>query len=125
LKRNLIILVVLIFLTSCAPITVTGFGKNIKGIDMVGKYTQSNYNSNKFDLEIFFTSADGRECLAKEKLSKGVSIWTLSVKCNSGVEGKLTFTADYLNERDVLIYYLNNGESGKLTFGKNIGISTF
>lgn len=112
-------LAVLAFLTGCASSQfAAGYGSSDTGKPITAKYTAKiNPSDSTFDFDMLLISASGKECTAKEKLKSGQLVYRMSVTCSEGVTGSMTFTTDFVNRRDNVIYKLSDGEKGRITFG--------
>lgn len=117
MKKIICLSLLALALQACAPINLAGNGSDTQGNPVTSKVVQTSVDAKTFNLDVKIYTGRGNICKSNQNLTRGEMLWNLKMECQGGVTGTATWTADYINLRDTIIYRLSNGEKGRITIG--------
>lgn len=111
----------ILFLSACGTV-VAGVGDTTSGAPVSGQYTATP-TATGITIAVSFLSANQASCSGQVVRTGTQLVSSFPVNCTDGRTGTASFTSDFVNARDTLIYRLNNGENGRVTFGATTSLS--
>lgn len=118
--RKLLILPALL-LSACSTV-FSGVGETTTGAPVSGQFIVTP-SAGGATFAISFLAANQTSCSGQVVRTGAQLVSSFPVTCADGRTGTASFTSDFINARDTLIYRLNNGENGRVTFGATTSIS--
>lgn len=108
-------------LSACSTI-IAGTGETTTGKPVSGQFVVTP-SANGPTFNVSFLSSSQATCSGQFTRAPNQLISSFPVTCTNGRTGTASFTSDFINYRDTLIYQLNNGESGRVVFGATMSLS--
>lgn len=108
-------------LPACSTV-VAGVGETTTGAPISGQYIAAP-SAGGVTVTISFLAANQTTCSGQIVRADAQLVSAFPVSCADGRTGTASFTSDFINARDTLIYRLNSGENGRVTFGATTSVS--